>query len=136
MYHTEKGKLDKCYAVRGGYVRDFEFNPSGFNINQNLLAKQDDQFKWSLYVAQEALKDSGYWQNTKDKNCGVIVGNLSFPTRRSRQVFAPVYADLASKVFTELTGEEVKVPFANTNYDANIHETLLTNSPSALIGKL
>ncbi|NME72105.1 beta-ketoacyl synthase N-terminal-like domain-containing protein [Flammeovirga aprica] len=135
LYHTEKGKLDKCYAIRGGYVRDFDFDPSDYKIQKNLLAKQDDQFKWSLYVAQQALKDSGYWQNTQDKNCGVIVGNLSFPTRRSRQIFSPIYADMAGKVFTELTGEEVKVPFANTNYDANIHETLLTNSPSALIAQ-
>ncbi|OHX66425.1 type I polyketide synthase [Flammeovirga pacifica] len=135
LYHTEKGKLDKCYAIRGGYVRNFDFDPSGYNIQKDLLAKQDDQFKWSLYVAQQALQDSGYWQNTKDKNCGVIVGNLSFPTRRSRQIFAPIYADMAGQIFTELTGEQIKVPFANTDYDANIHETLLTNSPSSLIAQ-
>ncbi|MBB6460042.1 beta-ketoacyl synthase N-terminal-like domain-containing protein [Flammeovirga kamogawensis] len=135
LYHTEKGKLDKCYALRGGYVRDFQFDPSGYKLDANLLTKQDDQFKWSLYVAQQALKDSGYWQNTQGKNCGVIVGNLSFPTRRSRQVLAPIYADMASTVITELTGENIQIPFANTTYEANIHETLLTNSPSALIAQ-
>ena len=81
FYDPEKGKLDKCYSLRGGYVRDFKFDPSGFGLDASVLSKQPDQFQWSLYVARQALEDSGYWGKDFGDKCGVIVGNLSFPSK-------------------------------------------------------
>jgi len=51
FYNEEKGKLDHCYALRGGYVRDFNFDPKGYLLDADVLAKQGDPFQWSLYVA-------------------------------------------------------------------------------------
>lgn len=136
FYHEEKGKLDKCYSLRGGYIHDFEFDASGYALDTDLLQKQDDQFKWSLYVAKEALKDSGYWQKQDVlRKCGVIMGNLSFPTRYSRQIFAQLYADMAKEIVEELSDQAISFPTSNTSYPANIEETLLTNAPSALIAQ-
>ncbi|MCG8476580.1 MAG: hypothetical protein MI784_14020 [Cytophagales bacterium] len=135
FYDEEKGKLDKCYALRGGYVKNFQFDPEGYQLPAELLEKQDSQFKWSLYVAQEALKHSGYWKNEKLESCGVILGNLSFPTRYSRQIFSPVYAEMAKEITAELTGEIVDISNANTNYPAEIENTLLTNAPAALVAQ-
>lgn len=136
FYHEEKGKLDKCYSLRGGYIHNFEFDASGYALSEDLLQKQDDQFKWSLYVAREALKDSGYWQQQSVlERCGVIMGNLSFPTRYSRQIFAQIYADMAKEMVSKLTDQTIDIPVSNTNYPADISETLLTNAPSALIAQ-
>ena len=135
FYDDEKGKLDKCYSLRGGYVRDFHFDPKGYKLNPDMLQKQDDQFKWSLYVAKEALKDSGYWKHEKLNKCGVILGNLSFPTRYSRQILSNIYAEMTQEVMRDLLGTEINLPSANTNYPADISHTLLTNTPAALIAQ-
>ena len=96
---------------------------------------QADQFQWSLYVAREALKDSGYWKSNTLSTCGVIVGNLSFPSRHSRQLLSPLYAELTEEGISELTGESVKVTASKTRYSADFKNTLLTNAPSALIAQ-
>ncbi|MEL6862898.1 MAG: beta-ketoacyl synthase N-terminal-like domain-containing protein [Bacteroidota bacterium] len=135
FYHEEKGKLDKCYALRGGYVRDFTFQAEGYKLPASLLEQQDDQFKWSLYVARQALEDSGYWTKKDLGNCGVILGNLSFPTRFSRHIFAPLYTDLAQTAIQELTGETLALPASNMDYPAHLQKTLLSNAPAALIAQ-
>lgn len=136
FYHEEKGKLDKCYSLRGGYVRDFKFDPEGYRLPAPLLDQQDVQFKWSLYVAREALKDAGYWKpEAALSRCGVILGNLSFPTRYSRQLLSATYADMAEEVIAELTGEKVSLPHSNSDYPADWKNTLLTNAPAALVAQ-
>jgi PfaB family protein len=135
FYHEEKGKLDHCYSLRGGFIRDFQFDAKGYFLEENLLNAQDNQFKWSLYVAKAALQASGYFQHPSLEKCGVIVGNLSFPTRYSRQILSPVYAEMASEVLEELSGQKVSVPASNTRYPADIQHTLLTNAPAALIAQ-
>ena len=135
FYHEEKGKLDHCYALRGGFIRDFTFDARGYRLDADLLNRQDNQFKWSLYVARAALQSSGYYEHPGLEKCGVIVGNLSFPTRLSRQILSPVYAGMAGEVLEELSGQEVKVPASNTHYPADIRNTLLTNAPAALIAR-
>ncbi|BDD04922.1 beta-ketoacyl synthase N-terminal-like domain-containing protein [Aureibacter tunicatorum] len=135
FYHTEKGKLDKCYALRGGYVRNFQFDAEDYLLPSNLLAKQDDQFKWSLHVAKEALKHSGYWKKDTLEKSGVILGNLSFPTRYSRQILSSVYAEMAEEMVSELTGDKLAINAHKTEYPADINDTLITNAPAALIAQ-
>ena len=80
-YSPQKGTPDKFYCMEGGYVHDFKFDPKGFDLPSEYLERLDDMYQWSLYVAKEALSDSGYLasDNLKD-SCGVVLGNLSFPT--------------------------------------------------------
>lgn len=94
VFHPEKGIEDRCYSIRGGYVRDFIFDPNGFELPAEYLRKQDKLFHWSLYTAKEALIDAGYYQKKEylDK-CGVILGNLSFPTNSSHQLISAIYAE-------------------------------------------
>ena len=92
FYDPEKGKTDRCYCFRGGYVRGFEFDPNGYRIPPDYLDGLDDTCKWSLYVSRQALMDSGYLDDESDlSRCGVILGNLSFPTRTSHRLITPIY---------------------------------------------
>lgn len=103
FYDPAKGKLDKSYCLRGGFIRDFQFNPKGFNILPEFLESLDDLFKWSLYVSRLALQDSGYLnKKTTLEKCGIIFGNLSFPTRSSRRLFAPLYTRMVGSALQEL----------------------------------
>ncbi|MEN0003972.1 MAG: PfaB family protein [Bacteroidota bacterium] len=92
VFHPEKGIGDRCYSIRGGYIRDFQFDPTGFELSADYLRKQDKLYQWSLYTAKEALIDGGYFQAKEPlKNCGLILGNLSFPTSSSHQLIADIY---------------------------------------------
>lgn len=92
IFHPDKGIEDRCYSTRGGYIRDFQFDPNGFELSADFLSKQDKLFQWSLYTAKEALIDGGYYQKKESlKHCGLILGNLSFPTSSSHQLIADIY---------------------------------------------
>jgi PfaB family protein len=92
FYDPIKGKTDKYYCLNGGYIRDFEFDASGYQISSKLLKNLDKIYQWSLYVSKQALRDSGYLGNSAVlEQCGVILGNLSFPSRLSHHLLAPIY---------------------------------------------
>ncbi len=103
FYSPEKGSTDKYYSTRGGYIQDFNFDSSGFHLPAGWLKKLDDVYQWSLYVSKEALRDSGYLENTSAlTNCGIILGNLSFPTKKSNHLFLPIYHKTVERYAGEL----------------------------------
>ncbi|MCP4756460.1 MAG: PfaB family protein [Proteobacteria bacterium] len=92
FYSPKSGETDKYYSQKGGYIRDFTFDPHGYNLPDGLVERLDDVYQWSLYVSREALKDSGYLgKSDMLSKCGIILGNLSFPTKSSNRLFLPIY---------------------------------------------
>ena len=133
FFHPEKGAVDKCYSLRGGYIRDFKFDPNGYELPADLLATQDKLYQWSLYVAKEALKDSGY-DNQKDilKKCGVILGNLSFPTSTSHQFMSSVYTQTTEAAVQNLLNDK---NFKIKNNKLHTQNDLLDYTPSQMVTK-
>ncbi len=72
FFNPTKGQRDKFYAMRGGFVRDFTFNSSGYQLPAEFLNSLDSLFHWPLYVAREALRDSGYLNSdvVSARGCG------------------------------------------------------------------
>lgn len=107
FFQNGKGVVDKCYSLRGGYIRNFDFDPHGYALSPDFLAAQDKLYQWPLYVAKEALKDSGYLdQQDILKNCGLILGNLSFPTGSSHKLLSSVYTKTLEKGLKQLLQED------------------------------
>ena len=97
-YHKKKGIQDRYYNLKGGYINDFKFEAEGFHLSTQELIHLDDLHKWSLYVAKEALADAGYLGQKKAlERCGLLLGNLSFPTKSSNKRFLPLYNQLLEK---------------------------------------
>ncbi|MBQ74117.1 MAG: beta-ketoacyl synthase [Gammaproteobacteria bacterium] len=74
-------ELDKMWSNHGGYVRGFadHFDASQFQLEEKLIEQLDPVFLWSLEAARQALAESrsaGVLERT-----GVVLGNLSYPTR-------------------------------------------------------
>ena len=95
-YYGNKGDTDKFYCIHGGYIRDFNFDANDVLQENSPLSPQyleqlDDLNQWSLYVTKQGLKDAGYWGSNVLENCGLILGNLSFPTKSSNHLFMPLY---------------------------------------------
>lgn len=89
--------------MRGGLIRDFQFDPTGYRIPADFLAGLDAIFKWSLYVAKQALEDSGYLNRSEIlAKSGVILGNLSSPTRLSQRLVTPIYRRTVESALREL----------------------------------
>jgi len=92
FFAEKKGAPDKYYCARGGYINDFKMDPDGYLLSAETIEKLGATFQWPLHVAREALRDSGYIENTKIlKECGIVLGNLSFPTKASNHLLLPLY---------------------------------------------
>ena len=115
FYKKDKGIIDSCYSLRGGYIRDYKFDSKDFGKDD--LNNLDQIYKWGLQVTKDALQDGGYWNKTDAlDNCGVIFGNLSFPTTSSHKILAPVYTKTLEKgLKTLLKDETFEIPA--TEYD-------------------
>ncbi len=94
-FDPQRLKQDTTYSLRGGYVRAKIDIPAGM----------DKASGWTLYVAQEALRDSGVWKRHEVlARCGLILGNLSFPTQESHMRVAPLYDAALETAVGELLG--------------------------------
>ena len=90
-YDPVRGRRDRYYSIRGGFVRNVQFDPTGYALPAEHLAGLDVVFQWPLAVAREALRDAGYADAARRAGCGVVLGNLSFPTRRTNLLTTPIY---------------------------------------------
>ena len=133
---SDSRESDKYYCMRGGYIRDAEFTPEQLGVNQEDFDHLDDLNKWSLYVAHEALNDSGYLGNTNIlKRCGIILGNLSFPTKSSNQLFVPLYHQILNRAIVDLMGDESFVlPRFSESRPTRPEAGLIAGYPAGLIG--
>jgi PfaB family protein len=100
------GKTGKYYCMKGGYIKNFQFDASGYAIAPEILQSLDSIYQWSLYIARQALQDSGYLANSAVlARCGVILGNLSSPTRFSYRLIAPIYQRIIASAVQELLNQ-------------------------------
>lgn len=78
-------------CVRGGFVSDFTFDPTGYLLRPDDLAGLDRVFHWSLHVAREALRDSGHADRPGLlARTGLVIGDYSFPTPASARISLPL----------------------------------------------
>ncbi|MEA5580673.1 PfaB family protein [Nodularia harveyana UHCC-0300] len=137
FYNPTKGTADKTYSLKGGYIRDFQFDPSEYNLPSELIAGLDDTFKWSLYAAKQALANSGYGGNQDLlAKCGVILGNLSFPTRLSHQLFSPIYQRAIAPAIKELLHhEKFDLAALPTATKASIYNAMISGLPASIVAQ-
>jgi acyl transferase domain-containing protein len=136
FFEPTQGKAGKTYYLRGGYIQDFTFDATGYHMPPGFLEKLDNLFKWSLYVAKEALRDSGYLgSETVLKKCGVILGNLSFPTKSSQQVLAPIYhRPIETAIRALLENEDFSLANLDSE-DRSLYNTMISGYPAAIISQ-
>ncbi|WP_218080751.1 PfaB family protein [Anthocerotibacter panamensis] len=103
FYDPVKGKVDKTYLLKGGYIHDFPFDAAEYDLPEVLLAGLDPIFKGALYVTKQALERTNYLGNKAVlSRCGLILSNLSLPTKYSNHLFRPVYHKVLNRTLREL----------------------------------
>ena len=137
FFDPKKGRHDKFYYMKGGFVRDFQFDASGYSLSPDFLKSLDPIFQTSIHVAKQALQDCHYWANRQIlSRCGVILGNLSFPTRSSNQLFAPFYREaIAPFIGKLLQTEDFRLPDCNEFSAVSPYNASLSGLPSAIVAQ-
>lgn len=138
FFSPKKGIHDAYYCKRGGFIRNFRFDPSGYRIPATDLDGLDDLFKWSLHVAKEALTDSGYVScESALSRCGLVLGNLSFPTRKTRRMFARLYRNaLQPELQKWLANETFELtPLSGSEGEIDPRNALISGYPPAVVAE-
>ncbi|MBH8553633.1 polyketide synthase [Nostocaceae cyanobacterium CENA357] len=137
FYEPVKGKQEIIYCLKGGFIRDFKFDADEYNLPAELAESLDNSFKWSLYAAKQAIVHSGYWGNSNIlSHCGVILGNLSFPTKFSNKLFEPIYQTTINSAIAKLLQEQnFHLASLSTSADVSPHNAMISGFPAALIAQ-
>jgi 3-oxoacyl-[acyl-carrier-protein] synthase II len=137
FYDPIKGKPEKFYFRKGGFVRNFKFDPSEYNLPAALLESLDNTFKWSLYAAKQAIMHSGYWGNNNIlSKCGVILGALSLPTKFSNQLVSPIYQQTMNGAIAELLqAQDFHLASLSTTAKPALQNAMICGFPAALIAQ-
>ncbi|SGZ14351.1 beta-ketoacyl synthase N-terminal-like domain-containing protein [Moritella viscosa] len=134
-YTANKGDTDKFYCVHGGYISDFNFDAAGYQLDSSYLTELDDLNKWGLYVTKQALADAGYWGCDVLDNCGVILGNLSFPTKSSNQLFMPLYHQVVDNALKSVLHPDFQLTHYTAPKKTHADNALVAGYPAALIAQ-
>jgi PfaB family protein len=103
FYDPQRQLRDGFGYGRGGYVRDAQLDLADLALPDAQLRGLDPLYAWALHVARQALADSGYLGRTERlERCGAVFGNLSFPTRSSQRLLAPLYAGVVAEALGDL----------------------------------
>ena len=134
-YLGKKGEVDRYYCLQGGYVTDYHFDPTGFLADAAYLQGLDDVFQFTLGVAREALRDGGYWSSPALERCGIILGNLSFPTKSSNHLFVPFYHQAVEDALRSHWGDGFRLNHFTDYKDVHPDNALIAGLPSALVAQ-
>lgn len=102
FYDPSRQRADTTYFLRGGHVDAFAFDADGYRLPADYLTTLTDAVQWTLHTARGALADSGGPDADLLKRTGLILGNLSLPTRHSKDVFIPLYDAVLSRAVADL----------------------------------
>ncbi|MCE2570418.1 beta-ketoacyl synthase N-terminal-like domain-containing protein [Motilimonas eburnea] len=121
LFAGSKGQNDKHYCHRGGYIENFEFDATGYQLTPEELAGLDCHQHWLLQVCKQALLDANVSLGSNKSSdisndilarTGLVLGALSFPTQQSNRVFLPLYHQALEQGLQQVLGSDFKLaPF-------------------------
>lgn len=86
-YLSTEARPDKAFHAVGGHIRGFasQFDGTGLRLSKERVHSLDPFIQWLLYAGNRALPPAT--RDSLDPNkMGVIIGNLSFPSRSLNQL--------------------------------------------------
>jgi PfaB family protein len=103
----DKYKDDHCWSKRGGYVRGFgeRFAADRFSgLETSLIEALDPLYQWSMECARLALHSAGLEDLAqrapeRAQRSGIILGNLSYPSRSLSELAARIWLDGQPRLF-------------------------------------
>ncbi|QFU23716.1 3-hydroxyacyl-[acyl-carrier-protein] dehydratase FabA [Shewanella eurypsychrophilus] len=133
-YQGVQGQSDRFYCDKGGYIENFSFDATGYQLPSESLTGLDTSFLWALDTSRKALIDAGITlESASLARTGIIMGALSFPTTRSNDLFLPIYHSAVEKALQDKLGTSAfKLNPTNAQTDRARSETALDNANGAI----
>ncbi|WP_137936798.1 beta-ketoacyl synthase N-terminal-like domain-containing protein [Chitinivorax sp. B] len=105
-YDPIPGTADKINYNKNGHVRGFQFDAGRYRLPADELSALDPLFHWTLYAAEQALKDAGYGDAdaAMRQRCGLIVGNIGMPTHAVKRLLSGFYHQILTPYLQTLIG--------------------------------
>ncbi|MCE2597158.1 3-hydroxyacyl-[acyl-carrier-protein] dehydratase FabA [Motilimonas cestriensis] len=121
-FSGSKGDNDKHYSHRGGYIEQFDFDATGYQVSAEQLSQLDCHQHWILQVCKQALLDAGVTLTDEVlKQTGLVLGALSFPTQGSNQVYLPLYHRSVEAGLQQVLGKDFKLEAFDQDYHTTDH---------------
>jgi acyl transferase domain-containing protein len=100
MYQPEP-QPDKAYSKRCGLITDFKFDPTGIDVDPNLLTALDPLYHIVLQVGKEAI--IGIPETSLNRRrTGVILAAIALPTDATSEVTTQILGSaFEEKLFTD-----------------------------------
>ncbi len=118
---------DKLYSLRGCFVEDFVFNPTGLNLDPAVFQGLDPLYHMALHVGRQAFNDA-VTANLDRGRVGVILAAIALPTDAS----STITRRILGRAFEEkILGRADDSPL----FDANCSplNSQVTSLPAALL---
>ncbi|MPY21168.1 beta-ketoacyl synthase N-terminal-like domain-containing protein [Shewanella sp. YLB-07] len=133
-YQGVQGQSDRFYCNQGGYIENFSFDATGYQLPSESLSGLDNSFLWALDTSRKALIDAGITLNSPSlARTGIIMGALSFPTTRSNDLFLPIYHSAVEKALQDKLGNKgFKLNPTNAHTQRVRSETVIDNANGAI----
>lgn len=104
-YDSTPGSVDKINYHKNGHIRDFEFDPTGYQLPESELMNLDNLFKWTMYASRCAYQDANIG-SAENKRCGLLLGNIGMPTHAGKQIYNSFYGKLLTPYIRELLDDD------------------------------
>ena len=106
FFSSTKGTPHRIYCLQGGYIDDQTVIKPEDWVEED-WRKLDPTWRWPLHVARQALSQGDIdFKKVKHPRGGLILGNLSFPTRASNQTVMNFYREFWEGELREACGSE------------------------------
>jgi acyl transferase domain-containing protein len=125
---------DKAYASRCCQITNFEFDPSGINLDKNLLAALDPLYHVVLHVGREALSDIPAKSINRERT-GVVLAAIALPTDSTSAVTREIMgAALENKLFAGVASEKKYADFRKYSHSDYL-SSRVTGLPGAILAR-
>ncbi len=98
-------KADRVYSTWGCFIEGFQFDPTGLNLDRNLLEKLDPLFHLGLHASRMAFQDARGLGGISLDRVGVILGNIVLPTEST----SAMCRDVLGRTFLERIVESAQL---------------------------
>lgn len=96
-YDSIGPKPDRVYSTWGCFIDEFQFDPSGLNLDHQVVSQLDPLFHLGLHAARSSVQDANGLNGVDRSRVGVILGNIALPTEST----SAICRDVLGRTFIE-----------------------------------
>ncbi len=127
-------QADKAYSKRCCLINDFEFDPTGIDLDPDLLAGLDPLYHIVLHCGREAIAGLGPTSLNRERT-GVVLAAIALPTDATASVTSGILGSALLQNLIESTGTSSFEPGAQSYTRTDYLASRVTSLPGAILAR-